>query len=116
MVTYPKQDNPMSGLLKIRGRWQACYCDNGKRRTKSLGDADAEEARRRRDVFYAQLRAGGAVEAKLGRPRGATRKETPYIYANKRWSVVVRGKFVGGFDDLDEAVAARDEYQKGGEA
>ena len=115
-VTYTKVTAPQSGLCFSKGRWIAFYTVDGKRRQRVLGTEDLREAQLRRDAFYAALKAGGAVEAAPGRPKGtAADPGKGYIYKRKPFVVVVQGTYVGTYATQGEAEAARDKFMaKGG--
>ena len=95
--TVPLIRNARSGLILSRGFYKASYMVDGKPRYKSMRTKDLETATLRRDEFYASL----DCPVKHG-------EGDRFLYPLSGYVVRIRGKYIGTFQDRDEAIAARD--------
>lgn len=108
IIQLPKEAKPHAGLFKSRNRWCATYYVNNSARYKVLCDeaASIDEAVKLQGEFYAELMAIGAT--RKGEPKEAGWGS--YIHRRKPYTVKVQGHFIGDFETITEAMAARNEY------
>ena len=97
IYTVPLIRNARSGLVMSRGFWKAHYTVDGKPRYKSMRTKDLATATLRRDEFYGGL--GCSVKHGEG---------DRFLYPISGYVVKIRGRYIGTFQDRDEAIAARD--------
>lgn len=117
-ITVPRIVKPNTGLTSTthRGkpRFFARYWSDGKMVTATLKAQTVEEARVVRDkLFDGLVAAGGRRKNKT--PRSAIKTiervlQTKGTNAYIRVVVEVKGKYVGSFTSMEEAVEARDSY------
>ncbi len=112
----PRTPFPKSGLILSRGTYKAEYSKLGKRHYRSLGTLDPDLARERRDAFYKELRAAGALiagspEAKEARRQGITADSDYGITEIKKPFVVKIGKeYLGTYRTRAEALEVRNRH------
>lgn len=95
--TVPLIRNARSGLIMSRGVWKAHYTVDGKPRYKSMRTKDLATATLRRDEFYASL------DCPVTHGEGDR-----FLYPLSGYVVRIRGKYIGTFQDREDAIAARD--------
>lgn len=109
MITIPNTPKKTSGMTFSRNRWWARWYENGRMRIKSLGTTDLDEAIPRRDALFQSLKDNGANVSK--KPPGPLPNSGIYgIHVRKPYMVVLKGRRVGEYDTLEEAVEAKDNY------
>ena len=111
MTTFPEITHIDTGLHAIQHadgttRYKIWWQVDGKKRYRALPPRTMiEEARARRDEFYANLMLDGAVAVKhkVVTPRGPKPGGGKYIYKRPQFVVRVRGKQLGEFHTEAEA-------------
>jgi len=102
--------------MTLQGTWKIRYTVDGVLKTKNSYTKDVDEAVKIRDGFFAELLAQGATEKLVGRANPKTKyparppTEDIYIHRRRPYIVKVKQKYLGLFDTLEEARAARDKY------
>jgi hypothetical protein len=110
-TTVPKVTHPTSGLTLTRNRWHIETREDGKRKLRSLGTTDRDEAIAMRDKIYSVLLSNGAtVHRAAGRP--PSEGGVYHTRLKKPWKVVVGKRYVGTYATREEAVDAKEDYLK----
>ena len=106
MIQIPKIVRPDSGLTYRHPSWRTFYYEDGRTISKSLGTADIQTARDRRDLLLSELLREGATVRDGVRGRKPTGDG---ITPLKGFRIYVAGHKQRYAGTMEEAIAIRDE-------